>query len=340
MAQLPPSRLPNLRNLGVLLRALVMAQLLRLVYGWVQAPSLAGWWHNLLDIAPLFEPVTLTVVLLLYALAPRLDRASYRHAVAAVVALAALAAAVWHSILTLGMGLTLPGSAGHSASVAALVVGAVLFYFNWRHHRLSPALALARMTALQARIRPHFLYNSLNSVLALVRTQPAQAEALLLDLADLYRALLGDARTLVPLAQELALARAYAHIEQQRLGDRLRLHWQCDHVPGQTLVPPLLLQPLLENAVRHGAEPSPHGADVTLQALADDTTLLLYVRNTLPPSTSPDNQAARQDGHHMALDNIRERLALHFDAEASLRLRQEGGEFEVLVCLPIQLQSG
>jgi two-component system sensor histidine kinase AlgZ len=254
--------------------------------------------------------------------------------VAAVLALAALAAMAWHSTLALGMGLNLPGSAGHSASVAALVAGAVLFYFNWRHHRLSPALAIARLTALQARIRPHFLYNSLNSVLALVRTQPAQAEALLLDLADLYRALLGDARTLVPLAQELALARAYVHIEQQRLGDRLRLHWQCDQVPAQALVPPLLLQPLLENAVRHGAEPSPQGADVTLQAVADDTTLLLYVRNTLPPPQVPAQ--AQQNGHHMALDNIRERLALHFDAEASLRLRQNDGEFEVLVRLPLR----
>lgn len=337
MAQLPPSRLPNFRNLGVLLRALVLAQLLRLVYGWVQAPSLAGWWHSLLDSAPLFEPVTLTVALLLFALAPRLDRAAYRHAVAAVLALAALAAAAWHSALVLGMGLSLPGSTGHSASVAALVAGAVLFYFNWRHHRLSPALAHARMTALQARIRPHFLYNSLNSVLALLHNQPAQAEALLLDLADLYRALLGDARTLVPLAQELALARAYAHIEQQRLGDRLRLHWLCDHAPANALVPPLLLQPLLENAVRHGAEPNPLGADVTLQAVADETTLLLYVRNTLPPAQAADAPAqAAQPGHHMALDNIRERLALHFDAEASLRLRQEGGEFEVLVRLPLR----
>lgn len=338
MAQLPPSRLPNFRNLGVLLRALVLAQGLRLVYGWVQASSVAGWWQGLLDSAPLFEPVTLTVVVLLYALAPWLERATYRHAVAAVLALAALAAAVWHSTLALGLGLTLPGSVGHSASVAALVAGAVLFYFNWRHHRLSPALAQARMTALQARIRPHFLYNSLNSALALLRTQPAQAEALLLDLADLYRALLGDARTLVPLAQELALARAYAHIEQQRLGDRLRLHWQCDHAPAQALVPPLLLQPLLENAVRHGVEPNPDGADVTLQAVADDATLLLYVRNTLPPSGGATPPSP--PGHHMALDNIRERLTLHFDAEASLRLRQDNGEFEVLVRLPLQLQSG
>ncbi|WP_101048468.1 sensor histidine kinase [Macromonas nakdongensis] len=337
MAQTAPSRLPNFRNLGVVLRALVLTQLLRLAYGWVQAPGWQVWWQSLLDAAPLYEPVTLSTVLLLYALAPWLERAAYRHAVAAVLALAGLVATAWHSALVHGMGLTLPDTVGHSASVAALVAGVVLCYFNWRHHRLSPALAQARMTALQARIRPHFLYNSLNSVLALLRSQPAQAEAMLHDLADLYRALLADARTLVPLQQELALARAYANIEQQRLGERLRLHWLCDHAPAQALVPPLLLQPLLENAVRHGAEPNPRGADVTLQAVADDSTLLLYVRNTLPPPEVPAQ--APHSGNHLALDNIRERLALHFDAEASLRLRQEGGEYEVLVRLPLRLTS-
>lgn len=335
MAQLPPSRLPNFRNLGVLLRALVLAQMLRLVYGWVQAPGWLAWWQSLLDAAPLFEPVTLTVALLLYALGPPLERVAYRHAVTAVLALAGLVAAAWHSALALGVGLALPGSAGHSASVAALVSGAVLFYFNWRHHRLSPALANARMTALQARIRPHFLYNSLNSVLALLRSNPRAAEDLLHDLADLYRALLADARTLVPLQQEIGLARAYANIEQRRLGDRLRLQWLCEHAPSQALVPALLLQPLLENAVRYGVEPNPVGAEVTLQVVADDTTLLLYVRNTLPPPAASDQ--APQNGNHMALDNIRERLALHFDAEASLRIQQAAGEFEVLVRLPLKV---
>ncbi len=335
MPQLPPSRLPNFRNLGVLLRALVLAQLLRLVYGWVQAPGGLAWWQSLLDAATLYEPVMLTAALLLYALAPVLERMAYRPAVATVVALAALVAAAWHSALAWGVGLSLPGSAGHNASVAALVAGAVLFYFNWRHHRLSPALANARMTALQARIRPHFLYNSLNSVLALLRSNPRSAEALLHDLADLYRSLLADARTLVSLEQEIALARAYVNIEQRRLGERLRLHWLCDHVPAQALVPALLLQPLLENAVRYGVEPNPQGADVTLQAVADDTTLLLYVRNTLAPPAAAEH--VPQNGNHMALDNIRERLALHFDAEASLRIQQTAGEFEVLVRLPLKM---
>lgn len=337
MSQLPAHRLPDFRNLGVLLRTLVLALCLRLLYAAVQADGVAAWWQQVLQAAPLYEPVVLTVVLALAGLAPWLERAPYARAVAAVLALAALVAALWQVALVAGLGLAIAGSAGHSAAVAALVAAAVLFYFNWRQHRLSPALAEARATALQARIRPHFLFNSLNSAMALLRSDPRAAEDMLHDLADLYRALLSDARTLVPLAQELALARAYVQIEQRRLGERLRMQWHCERAPAHALVPPLLLQPLLENAVRYGAEPNPAGADVSLQAVADEHTLLLYVRNTLPPATGvPHLQSTALQGNRLALANIRERLALHYDAEASLSIRQDAGAFEVVVRVPLR----
>ena len=220
--------------------------------------------------------------------------------------------------------------------MAALLTGALLFYFDWRQQRLSPALAEARLAALQARIRPHFLFNSLNSVLALLRRQPQQAEAVLHDLADLYRALLSDARTLVPLGQELALARAYIEIETLRLGaQRLRMQWRTEHAPLQALVPPLLLQPLLENAVRYGVEPAPEGAEVSLEVYLDGSELRLFVRNTLAPGPLAA-AAAATGGNHMALGNIRERLQLHFDAEAQIRRYHTDCEHVVLVRLPLR----
>jgi len=152
---------------------------------------------------------------------------------------------------------------------------------------------------------------------------------MLQDLSDLYRALLSDARTLVPLEQELALARAYVDIEVQRFGDRLRVQWLCDHAPVQALVPPLLLQPLLENAVRYGVEPSESGADVTVEAYEDAGQLLLFVRNPLPA------QPGQGGGHRLALANIAERLDLHFDAEARLKASARNGEFVVSVRLPL-----
>jgi two-component system sensor histidine kinase AlgZ len=216
-----------------------------------------------------------------------------------------------------------------SAVLALMVTAALLFYFNWRHHRQSPAWAESRLMALQSRIRPHFLFNSLNSVLALIRSEPRKAEAMLEDLAELFRALLAEPRTLVPLAEELALARSYVAIEGIRLGERLRVHWQCDAALDDALVPPLLLQPLLENAVRYGAEPLEQGADIAVEVGREGNYLVLTVRNPCPAA----GQALV--GNRMALANIAERLSLHFDAEAQLKTNVAEGEHIARVRLPI-----
>ncbi len=306
----PPATLPDFRNLGVWLRILLLAQALRLSFVVLDGPGGQPWLEQLLQQSVRFDPPLLATVLLLYLLQPLLARTRYRRGLVLVLLLA--------------------------ASVAALLTGALLFYFDWRQQRLSPALAEARLAALQARIRPHFLFNSLNSVLALLRRQPQQAEAVLHDLADLYRALLSDARTLVPLGQELALARAYIEIETLRLGaQRLRMQWRTEHAPLQALVPPLLLQPLLENAVRYGVEPAPEGAEVSLEVYLDGSELRLFVRNTLAPGPLAA-AAAVAGGNHMALGNIRERLQLHFDAEAQIRRYHTDCEHVVLVRLPLR----
>ena len=130
----------------------------------------------------------------------------------------------------------------------------------------SPALAEARLQALQARIRPHFLFNSLNAVLALIRRDPKRAERTLEDLADLFRSAdVGRARSFVRLADEIALLERYAAIEQLRLGERLRITWELDAAPSDALLPPLVLQPLLENAVYHGVEPGTEPGDVLVR---------------------------------------------------------------------------
>lgn len=332
----PPATLPDFRNLGVWLRILLLAQALRLSFVVLDGPGGQPWLEQLLQQSVRFDPPLLATVLLLYLLQPLLARTRYRRGLVLVLLLAASVAALWHVTVEQGLGLALAGSAAHSASVAALLTGALLFYFDWRQQRLSPALAEARLAALQARIRPHFLFNSLNSVLALLRRQPQQAEAVLHDLADLYRALLSDARTLVPLGQELALARAYIEIETLRLGaQRLRMQWRTEHAPLQALVPPLLLQPLLENAVRYGVEPAPEGAEVSLEVYLDGSELRLFVRNTLAPGPLAA-AAAVAGGNHMALGNIRERLQLHFDAEAQIRRYHTDCEHVVLVRLPLR----
>ncbi len=186
----------------------------------------------------------------------------------------------------------------------------------------------ARLQALQARIRPHFLFNSINAVLSLIRSQPKQAETALEDMADLFRVLMADNRDLVSLAQEIALSRQYLALEKLRLDERLNIQWQIDDMPPDALIPPLVLQPLLENAVYHGIEPLPMGGKITIQIYTKRNEVHIVLTN--PYST----QNHHQNGNKMALKNIKERLTLHFDLEASLKSTQSNNEYQVHITLP------
>jgi two-component system sensor histidine kinase AlgZ len=205
----------------------------------------------------------------------------------------------------------------------------VLAYLRLHTKAYSPALAEARLQALQARIRPHFLFNSLNAVLALIRRDPRRAERTLEDLADLFRALMSDGRNLVRLADEVHLIERYAAIEQLRLGERLRMSWDLDNAPMDAMLPALVLQPLLENAVYHGVEPGTGTGDVLVRVERRGDRVLMRIENPwLQPGTGT------RAGNHMALDNIRERLMLFFDDEARLETRVEGARYQVDIEIP------
>ena len=214
--------LPDFRNLGILLRAVLAAQLLGLLAALLASASPAQAPMQFFAYAAYLEPPLLTVVLLLYLLAPKLQTLPSRLALAACVVLAMLSAAIWHG-LRLWQG---DDSASLARSVLLGGIAAVLIlaWFDWRARRLSPALVEARLQALQARIRPHFLFNSINSVLSLMRSDPGRAEAALENLAELYRALMADNRNLSSLGREMELARAYLELEGLRLGEIGRAH--------------------------------------------------------------------------------------------------------------------
>lgn len=323
-----PPDIPDFRNLGVILRCIVLVEGLALLVVFIQAPGLVAALRVFAGGGLLREPVLLAATAAMYLLSPLMVRVSYRQGVAVVLATAFAVGMIMHLLFEHLLALALDGSAFHSGGVAMLSAAAVLAYFNWRHRALSPALSEARLMALQARIRPHFLFNSLNTVLGLMRSEPRQAETVLENLAELYRALLSEAGTLVTLAKELELARRYAEIEAIRLGDRLRVNWQCQDAALDALVPPLILQPLLENAVYHGVEPAESGGEVGVAIAVEGDQLRLVMRNPCM-ATAP-----RQGGNRMALDNIRERLALHFDAEAEMSTYRSGDEFVVQIRMP------
>jgi two-component system sensor histidine kinase AlgZ len=147
-------------------------------------------------------------------------------------------------------------------------------------------------------------------------------------MADLFRVLMSENRTLAPIAEEVELARQYLAIESLRLGERLRVSWRLDTMPGDALVPPLVLQPLVENAVYHGIEPSPQGGEVSSDVSRDGPQLVMTLVNPVPAG------ARRPAGNRMAIANIRERLQLHFDAEASMKSEVNDGFYRVTIRMP------
>lgn len=210
--------------------------------------------------------------------------------------------------------------------------GLSLGLFYWMRVRLqerSPADAAARLAELQSRIRPHFLFNTLNTAIALVRVDPAQAETILEDLAELFRVALAETGEAVTLDQEIALAQRYLEIEKVRFGSRLQVLWEIDPLAGAAPVPPLLLQPLVENAVRHGVEPSAEGGSVRVRTQVRRGHAVITVVNSVPAEGS-------RPGHGMALDNVRQRLLLMHDVAAQFSTRADKGLFRAQVVVPLK----
>ena len=322
-------RLPNFCNLGVMLRVLVIANLFLFAAAALRAreiPDLAG---QFLGAAAFAEPVLIVSLIILCLLRRVLHSLRYPVAIALLVCLELLIAWVWADFFSRLVPDQAPASPAQVSLFVLFVTGVTLVYFDLRARALTPAIAEARIQALQARIRPHFLFNSINAVLSLIRTEPKRAERALEDLADLFRVLMADNRALAPLSKEVGIARQYLAIEQLRLGERLRVSWRIEGMPQDALVPALLLQPLVENAVYHGIEPLDSGGEITIAAGIAAGQLVLTLTNPFPA------EGGHHAGNRMATDNIRERLALHFDAEASMQVRSSGGIYEVVIRLPL-----
>lgn len=217
-------------------------------------------------------------------------------------------------------------------AVSSLITAAWLRYLyvqsRWRLQ--IKAEGLARLDALQARMQPHFLFNSLNTVASLIAKDPATAEELLLDFAEVFRAILKKEAKLVPLAEEIGLTRQYLNIEQQRLGSRLEITWDMETAPRDALIPPLSLQPLAENAIRHGIERSLSGGKIDLSGRLTRQSLVLTVSNTLP-----DTEIRRsRPGAREAMANLRARLDACFPDQARLYTSLADGRYQTRIVIP------
>lgn len=215
-----------------------------------------------------------------------------------------------------------------SSIIIALAMRYLYISSEWR--RSIVLEAQARISALQALIRPHFLFNSMNTIASLTRTDPLQAEEAVEDLSDLLRASLSTTRNRTSLKEELEVTAIYQRIEKLRLGDRLRIRWDIDELPMRARIPSLTIQPLVENAIYHGIELLPDGGEITISGKRDGRYLQITVSNPVAPGRSRD-----KTGNNMAMSNIRQRFDLAYGSRASVDVDDSNDRFVVMLRFPV-----
>ena len=337
--------LPDFCRAQAVLAVVIICELTALVLALARNEAVLGFWPDLARTSMFLMWIGLCGATMLCVLRSYLNRQSVRKGSAIVLALtAALVMLISSGAYWIGSRAGWINETGivtqdhwtflvRNVFIALVVTALALRYFyvthEWRHN--VELQARARVHALQARIRPHFLFNSMNTIAALTRSNPARAEEAVHDLADLFRANLNEKRNEIPIADEIEVARTYQRIEQLRLGERLRVEWKVDSLPRDALVPGLTLQPLLENAIYHGVEPRADGGVVTVVGEFNKGMITIVVRNPLPAAN-----LTMRDGNRLALANIRERLDLMYGERATVKAGRFDEEYIVTLRFPFQ----
>jgi len=334
--------LPDFCNIRVIFLVVLIAELLAFVLALAPQESNNNLWERLGIISMFVQWVALVNAALLCGLRPLFKKQTHTTVATGSFFIILLVTALLTEItmrlaLFVGLESTLPSASHadflfHNVAISAIVSAIALRYFYMQHQltRRIKAESHARFEALQARIRPHFLFNCMNTIASLTRTRPALAEEVTEDLADLFRMSLADVGNQIPVNDELALCRRYLNIEKLRLGTRLNIRWKIDELPGAATLPSLTLQPLLENAVYHGIEPRQQAGTIEISGKHVDNAIEFMISNPAAQSRS-----SRRDGNHMALDNIRERLRATYGEDASLTSETVGGQYYVAIRLPV-----
>lgn len=335
----PPSAewLPEFCQLPTVFATMLLAELVVLILA--LAPGSDSWRVLTLGTV-LAQWIALTTVAVLCLLRPQLLRLPGALAALLLAACVALSCACMGGLafaLARELGL-IAGGVGTARFVWGLVATALLMtalglrygYVHVQWRRRVQTQARVEIEALTARIRPHFLFNSMNTIAGLVRVDADLAEQLIEDLSDLFRAALAAGADAHPLERELELCERYLAIESLRIGERLQVEWDVDAAPLDLPLPPLLLQPLVENAVYHGIQPLPEGGVLRISALREATGLAIRIENP-----RPTDGARRSGGHGMAQDNVRQRLKIAYGERAWLEVIERAGYYAAVVHLPL-----
>ncbi len=326
--------LPSFCDIRMVFAVVVIAELLAFIL--ILATSQADPWADLGTTSLFLQWIALGSAAVLCAARPMLAQVgNIAAALIAYLLLLLTTAAISELVIQLDLW---PGSdsradiffrnLGISSIISALVLRYLYVQHQWRQQ--IQAEAQARVEALQARIRPHFLFNSMNSIASLTRSDPERAEQAVQDLSDLFRFTLHEATAPVTLEEEIDVAQRYLRLEKLRLGERLKVSWDIERLPLKRLVPTLILQPLLENAIYHGIERLPDGGMISIRGAAEGRRISVVISNP----RAPRNAEAHRRGNRIALENIRLRLQLLFGDRAGIALTEKPDEYETTLYFP------
>lgn len=333
--------LPDICTVQSLLFAVLAGCLLSIVFAVVSSQGVQHFdLQQFALIAFFILWIILVSVALLCKLRPYLTRLSllqgvvisYAIVILVTLVVSVIAQAVLIGYMGMGGKFDLWFTLGH-VLIAGILAGVSLryLYLQEQLHIQRQAELASRIQALQSRIRPHFLFNSMNIIASLIETEPKLAERVVEDLSELFRTTLSDANELVPLEREIELTKNYVNIETLRLGDRLKVDWQVDHFDERVVLPQLSLQPLLENAIYHGIQPLPNGGTITVRILKDNNKISAMISNPVLPG--PKKQG--KTGNKLALENFKHRLQAYYGDAAQFSAERKGDIFEVMFVCPL-----
>ncbi|WP_461537244.1 sensor histidine kinase [Spongorhabdus nitratireducens] len=339
--------LPDLCTAGAVFLLVLVAELMVCVMVLAETGVFGIDWHKLALVSLFVQWIVLTSAAMMCKLRPLMSRLPVPVAIIAMLFVVQMVTlfftlAGYYCISSISIALLQPWPIFRNLLVALIVSGMVMRYFYLAQElkQKQEAELQARIQALQSRIRPHFLFNSMNIIASLIPVAPERAEQAVEDLCDLFRASLREAGEQVSLKEEIGLCKRYIRIEQQRFGDRLGIMWELDNMPASLKVPRLSLQPLLENAICHGIQCLPEGGTIEVRLHRNSSHAMIEVINPVPEE--PDQMAAIE-GSHLALDNITDRLQAHYGNQASLHTMnyERGGRpyFIAQIAFPLPFQD-
>lgn len=342
--------IPDLCNARSVLILVIASELFALIVSVVSSPLPYFDWGSFALLSLLIQWITLSSAAVICSMRPWLQKLNHRLVLFLCLFIVLLDTALFSVVGEWAIAPELIGvsvwamldywAVAQNMLISAIISGMVFRYFLVQHQlRIKEKAELtARLQSLQSRIRPHFLFNSMNIIASLIASDPDTAETVVEDLSELFRASLQETASVVPLATEIELCKKYCRIEQLRLGKRLKVNWLeqdfYDELYQTIEIPMLLLQPLLENAIYHGIQPRAEGGEVSITLAHVGKRIQITIVNPLPEASYYTSAAKQSKGNQMALNNIRHRLSAIYGEQGQLEQSQENNQFVTVLSFP------